>query len=290
MKPAPFAYHDPATVDDVVGLLGQYGDEAKPLAGGQSLVPLLALRLARFEHLIDLNSVEELFGISRDDGHLRVGSMTRQSTAERDATAAEVPLLSRALPWIGHFQIRNRGTIGGSIAHADPASELPAVALALDAEMDVIGPGGARTVPASEFFEATFMTSVGDDEILRSVRFPVWSGSSGASVKEFARRSGDFAIAGVTCALEVADGKISKAGIGFLGMGPTPMRATQTESNLTGTSPADADWSEIADAAVAETDPGEDIHASAAHRRRIGAHLAAEALAEAASEAQEASK
>src|SRR3954465_2627408 len=198
MKPAPFEYHAPTTVDEVVGLLAEHGDEAKVLAGGQSLVPMLALRLTRFEHIVDLNRVDDLRGVSRTNGTLTVKAMTTQRTVEHDAAAGEgVPLLAQAIPLIGHFQIRNRGTVGGSIAHADPASELPAVALALDAELEIASQRGNRRVPASDFFLGTWTTSVGEDEILAAVHFPVWEGNSGFAVEELARRSGDFALAGV---------------------------------------------------------------------------------------------
>ena len=291
MKPAPFSYHAPATVADAVGLLVEHGDEAKPIAGGQSLVPLLAMRLARFEHLVDLNGVDELSGIQRVNGHVRVGAMTRQRTAEHDATvAADVPLLAEALPWIGHFQIRNRGTIGGSIAHADPASELPAVALALDAELEIASADGVRSVAAADFFEGTFMTTIADGELLTAVRFPVWGPGAGFSVQEFARRSGDFAVAGVVAGVQASGGTVTRAAVAFLGMGPTPVRGRTAEAALVGTSLADLapGSSALADAAavaVADTDPGDDIHAGAAHRRRIATHLAAQAIAEAAARA-----
>jgi carbon-monoxide dehydrogenase medium subunit len=166
---------------------------------------MLALRLTRFEHIIDLNRVDDL-PASRANGTLTVKAMTRQSTVEHDTAAGEaVPLLAEAIPLIGHFQIRNRGTVGGSIAHADPASELPAVALALDAELEIAGPGGTRRVPASEFFVGTWTTTIGEDEILSAVHFPVWAGRAGFAVEEIARRSGDFALAGVVAAVELDD-------------------------------------------------------------------------------------
>src|SRR5215218_10800445 len=167
MKPAPFEYHAPESLSDVTQLLSEYGDEGKVLAGGQSLVPMLALRLTRFEHIIDLNRVDELRGVSRSNGTLTVKAMTTQRTVEHDTAAGEaVPLLAQAIPLIGHFQIRNRGTVGGSIAHADPASELPAVALALDAELEVASASGTRTVPAAEFFEGTWTTTLEAEELL----------------------------------------------------------------------------------------------------------------------------
>ncbi len=199
MKPAPFDYHAPTTVDEVVALLHEHGDEAKVLAGGQSLIPMLNLRLARFATLVDIGRVASLRRLERVNGHVVVGSMVRQ----RELEACDVALLAAATPLIGHFQIRNRGTLGGSIAHADPAAEYPAVALALDAELDIAGPAGARTVPAAEFFVGTWETALADDEVLVAVRFPVWGEGSGFSVEEVARRHGDFAIAGCACGVEV---------------------------------------------------------------------------------------
>ena len=280
MKPAPFEYHAPETSADVTSLLAEHGDEAKVLAGGQSLVPMLALRLTRFEHIIDLNGVDELKGVSRTNGTLTVKAGTRQATVEHDAAAgAAIPLLAEAIPLIGHFQIRNRGTVGGSIAHADPASELPAVALALDAELEIAAKSGSRRVPASEFFLGTWTTSVGEDEILAAVHFPVWEGSSGFAVEELARRSGDFALTGVVAAVEVdGSGAVSRAGLAFLGMGPTPMRAAQAEQALVGTAPSTADLEEIGRLAVADTDPTADVHASAEYRLHVGAHLVERAL------------
>src|ERR1700738_4784067 len=193
MKPAAFEYHAPERVDDAIQLLDRLGDDAKVLAGGQSLVPMLSMRLTRFAHLIDLNHVAELSTIERGDGHLRIGAMVRQAEAERSATVGvAAPLLQRALPHIGHFQIRNRGTVGGSTAHADPASELPAVALALDAQLVAVGPSGQRTIPAREFFRSMWTVALEPEEILTAVRYPLWTGRCGFAVEEFARRHGDF--------------------------------------------------------------------------------------------------
>ena len=280
MKPAPFEYHAPETIADVTSLLAEHGDEAKVLAGGQSLVPMLALRLTRFEHIIDLNGVDELKGVSRTNGTLTVKAGTRQATVEHDAAAgAAIPLLAEAIPLIGHFQIRNRGTVGGSIAHADPASELPAVALALDAELEIAAKSGSRRVPASEFFLGTWTTSVGEDEILAAVHFPVWEGSSGFAVEELARRSGDFALAGVVAGVQVdGSGAVTKSAISFLGMAPTPVRARSAEAALTGTNPSGDDLKEIARLSVAGTDPTADVHASAEYRLHVGAHLVERAL------------
>jgi carbon-monoxide dehydrogenase medium subunit len=280
MKPAPFEYHAPESLVDVTSLLSEHGDDAKVLAGGQSLVPMLALRLTRFEHIIDLNRVEELRGVERSNGTLTVKSMTRQSTVEHDAAAgAAVPLLAEAIPLIGHFQIRNRGTVGGSIAHADPASELPAVALALDAELEVAGPSGSRRVPASDFFIGTWTTTIGDDEILSAVHFPVWDGKAGFAVEEIARRSGDFALAGVVAGVQLDDaGAVSRSAIAFLGMAPTPVRARSAEQALDGSAPSADELTEIGRLAVDDTEPTADVHASAEYRRHVGAHLVARAL------------
>jgi len=270
MKPAPFEYHAPATVAEACALLAEYGDEAKPLAGGQSLVPMLALRLARFEHLVDLNRMPELAGVERDDGTLVVRGATRQRVLERDAQVAEAaPLLAAATPLIGHFQIRNRGTVGGSLAHADPASEYPAVAVALGAELELASAAGTRRVSADEFFVGTWMTAARDDELLVAARFPVWSGPCGFAIEEVARRHGDFALAGVACAL--ASGR---AGLALFGVGSTPVRVAAAEDALLAGAPAD----EVAAIVVDAIDPPADVHASSATRARIARHLVARAV------------
>lgn len=290
MKPAPFHLDLPTTVQEAADLLAAHGDEAKVLAGGQSLVPLLALRLARFERLVDLNSVPALRGIRRENGWLTVGAMTRQAEAERsDEVATAAPLLHRALPHIGHAQIRNRGTVGGSTAHADPASELPAVALALDADLVAVSATGPRTIAAADFFRGIWTTALEPDEILTEVRYPVWGDRAGFAIEEFARRSGDFAIAGVACAVALhTDGRIERAAIAFLGMGPTPLRAPAAEVALVGSAPADLDLAEISRAAAGETDPTDDLHGDASFRRRVAAHLTQRALTSAIEEASNA--
>jgi len=290
VKPAPFEYHAPDTVSDAVVLLRDFGDEAKVLAGGQSLVPIMALRLAQFDHVVDLNRVPELQGIERQNGTLRVGAMTRQAVIERDATVADaVPLMARATPFIGHFQIRNRGTLGGSLAHADPAAEYPAVALALDAEFEVANASGSRTVAASEFLVSTFMTALEADDVLTAVRLPVWNGRCGFAVEEVARRFGDFALTGAACAVELdGDDRVVRAGIGMFAMGSTPLRARQAEAALAGSSVADVDLEEIGRMAADETEPPDDIHASAAYRRSVGAVVVARGLGSAIAEARRA--
>ena len=210
MKAAPFAYHRPDTVADAVALLGEYGDDAKILAGGQSLVPMLAMRLTHFENLVDISRVDELRNIdlvaTAGTEHVWIGAGTPHALVGMDDEVAEsVPLLTLSTPHIGHFQIRTRGTLGGAIAHADPAAEYAAVALALDATIEAVSPRGRRQIPASEFFTGLWETALAVDEILTAVGFPVWSGRCGFAVQEFARRHGDFAIAGATVAVELDD-------------------------------------------------------------------------------------
>jgi aerobic carbon-monoxide dehydrogenase medium subunit len=289
VKPAPFEYHRPATVAEAVDTLTTLGDSAKVLSGGQSLVPMLALRLTAFDHLVDIGRLEGLRGIELADGGVRIGAGTTQAAIERSAeVATTVPLLARATPLIGHFQIRNRGTVGGSLAHADPAAEYPAVALALDAWMEIEGPDTSREVPAAEFFTGLWSTAVGDDELLTAVTFPVWSGRCGFAVREFARRPGDFAIAGAAVAVELDDDdRVRRCGIGLIGLGSTPLRAVHAESEVTGVPIDEVDPDEVGGLVVAglESVPS-DLHGSADYRRRVGAHTASSAWADAVEEAR----
>lgn len=281
MKPAPFRYHAPETPGEVVGLLGEWGDEAKVIAGGQSLVPMLALRLASFGHLVDLRRLDELRGIERrDDDTVWVGAATTQAAVQRSEEArAAVPLLARATPLIGHFQIRSRGTVGGSLAHADAAAEYPAVALTLDAELEALSPRGVRTIPAANFLNGVWTTALAEDELLTGVRFPVWSGRCGFAVEEFARRSGDFAIAGATVALRVDPaGRLDRCAISLFGLGPTARRATAAETALLGTDPLGTDAEDIGRLATEDLHSvPSDLHGSAPYRIRVGAAMVARA-------------
>jgi len=289
VKPAPFDYHRPTTADDAVRLLAELGDTAKVLAGGQSLVPMLALRLTAFEHLVDVGRVEELRGIEPTNGSVRIGAATTQAAIERSAeVATAVPLLARATPLIGHFQIRNRGTIGGSLAHADPAAEYPAVVLALDAELEVLGPAGRRHVAAAEFFTGLWTTAVADDELLTAITFPVWSGRRGFAVREFARRHGDFAIAGAVVAVELGDDdRVRRCGIALLGLGSTPQRAAGAEVAATGTPVDELEPVEVGRLAVSDLPSvPSDLHGSADYRRRVGASTVAAAWQAAIEEAR----
>ena len=285
MKPRAFEYHAPERVDEVVALLVEHGDDAKPLAGGQSLVPMMSLRLASFGHLVDLRKVDGLGSVLAGDGHVRVGAMVRQAAAEHDAAVATVPLLARAIPNIGHFQIRNRGTIGGSIAHADPASELPAVALALDATMEVVGPQGNRRVSASAFFDSTWQTTLAEGEVLTAIEFPVWTGRCGFAIEEVARRHGDFALVGATVGLQLDGDRVTRATIAMLGVGATPLRSADAEAALVAAG-AGADLDEIGDIAASGLEPSDDIHASGAYRKHVAATVVRRALTRALAEAR----
>src|SRR6516225_5976285 len=228
MKLPHFDYEAPETVPEAVELLAEYQDEASVLAGGQSLIPLLALRLAHPAMLIDINGIDELSGVSATDGWVAIGAMTREYVAEESGTVADtVPLLAAALPLIGHEAIRSRGTIGGSLAHADPAAELPAVSLALDAEFVVRGQSGMRVIPAADWFEGFLTTSRRPDELLVEVRFPAAGRGTGISFQEVARRHGDFAIVGLAVSLTLSDGVIRDARLAFSGVSDVPVRAAE---------------------------------------------------------------
>jgi carbon-monoxide dehydrogenase medium subunit len=252
------------------------------LAGGQSLIPLLALRLAQPAVLIDINGVAELYGVSATDGWVTVGAMTREYAAEESETVADaVPLLAAALPLIGHEAIRNRGTVGGSLAHADPAAELPAVARALDAEFVVRGRPGERVVPAAEWFEGYLTTSRRPDELLVEVRFPAARPGTGVSFQEVARRHGDFAMVGLATSVTLSNGVITDARLAFAGVSDVPARATGAEDLLAGERPSAGLFDEAARRAAADIDPPADLHGSAEYRKKVAATLVRRGLREA---------
>jgi carbon-monoxide dehydrogenase medium subunit len=288
LKPAAFEYHAPATVAEAAELLHQLGDEAKVLAGGQSLIPMLALRLTSFGHLVDIGRIEDIKGIDRRNGSLWIGAGTTEAAvgSSTDVRSA-VPLLDRATPLIGHFQIRSRGTLGGSIAHADPAAEYPAVALALDARLEVASAQGARTIEAADFFEGLWTTTMSADEILLGVSFPVWGPRSGFAVQEFARRPGDFAMVGATIGVELDDDhRIRRCAIGLIGVGSTPERPTAVEADLRDRPVDEVDGTEIGRQAMAGlASVPSDLHGSADYRRRVGTVMVARAWTAAVEEA-----
>jgi aerobic carbon-monoxide dehydrogenase medium subunit len=288
MKLPPVDYEAPTAVPEAVELLAEHADEASVLAGGQSLIPLLALRLARPAVLIDINGIDELSGVSATDGWVAIGAMTRECVAEEsEALASTVPLLTAALPLIGHEAIRSRGTIGGSLAHADPAAELPAVARALDAEFVVRGPSGERVIPAAEWFEGYLTTSRRPDELLVEVRFPAAGRGTGTSFQEVARRHGDFAIVGLAASLTLSEGVISDARLAFAGMSDVPVRAVDAEAVLVGEVPSAELFDEAAGRATDGVDPPADLHGSSDYRKKVAAALVRRGLRAAADNAYE---
>ena len=280
MKPAPFEYLDPRTVDAAVEILARHGEEAKLLAGGQSLVPLMNMRLARPRRLVDLNRIGELAYLRDDDGGLGIGAMTRQDALERSPlVAARCPLLRETTALIGHPAIRNRGTIGGSLAHADPAAELPAAILALEGRITATGPRGERTLPAESFFAGALTTALAPDEVLTRIALPPLPPATGTCFLEVARRHGDFALVGVAAIVSARpDGACGRARLAFCGVGDTPVRVERAEALLAGRRP-DAGLLEAVQRLVSETlEPPSDLHASADYRREVAGVLARRAL------------
>jgi len=282
MKLPPFEYHLAESVEDAVGLLGELGDEAKVLAGGQSLVPLLSFRLARPAHLVDVNAIAELSYITDGSG-CEIGAMVRHRHAElSDVVRAEAPMVAAALGFVGHAAIRNRGTVGGSIAHADPAAELPSVLMALGGEVVARSARGVRTIAAEAFLQGFFTTALEPDELLTAIRFPPWPASTGWAFNEFSRRSGDFAIVGAATVIGLgADGRVSDARLVFSGAGSTPVRAVEAERALVGEAPSPELWATAAEQAGAELDPPADLHGSSNYRRQLARVLARRSLQEA---------
>ncbi|MYM64060.1 xanthine dehydrogenase family protein subunit M [Pseudomaricurvus sp. HS19] len=281
MKPAPFDYYAPATISEACQLLSEASGGATVIAGGQTLMPLLNLRMSQPFILVDINNTAEMKGISAVDGGIRIGPATRQyEVLESELLVERLPLLVEAVRHVGHHQTRNRGTVGGSIALGEPAAELPACAVALGATIDIASVRGTRQVPASEFYLGPFMTVLEPDELVTGITFPAWPAGHLPLFSELAQRPGDFALVGVVGALALEAGKISRAGIAWMAMGPTPLKATAAEQLLLGKSLAEIDPQAVAEAAVAETAPFDDKRTSAEYRRTVGARLLARALRE----------
>ncbi len=282
MKPPAFEYVAVASTEEAVAELAGHGDEARILAGGQSLMPILNMRLAAPGRLVDLNPVSALSYIVERAGGVAIGAMTRQRMAERSALiAAQVPLLAEALPWVGHAAIRNRGTIGGSLAHADPAAELPGVAVCLDARFTVLGGGGERTLGAREFFRGYLATALAPTELLTEVWFPDAPPGSGAAWIEFARRHGDYALVGVAAVVTLEGPTVREARLALIGVDGVPVRAVEAERLLIG-APLSAESMAAAAESVRRTlEPHDDIHATAAYRRHLASVLTVRALARA---------
>lgn len=278
MKAAPFEYVRVSSLDEAVEALAGTSD-ARILAGGQSLVPLLNLRQARPSLLVDINRVGELSFLRWENGRLEIGALTRHRVVETaEIVRSEIPLLAEALEYVGHVSVRNRGTIGGSLAHADPAAELPAVMVALDAELGVHGPGGERVVAARDFFLGPHRTALAPGELLTRISVPLPRERTGCAVEELSRRSRDLALVAVFAAITMSDDVCATARIAVAGAGPTPIRATTAEESLAGGELTTDAIAAAARLVAAATDPSDDLHAPAGYRREMAAVLARRAI------------
>jgi carbon-monoxide dehydrogenase medium subunit len=282
MKPAPFDYVAPATIDEACQVLAEAGGGATVLAGGQTLVPLLNLRMSQPFIIVDINRIAELKGITRADGGTRIGPVTRQCEVLTDETLAEhLPVFVEAVRHVGHHQTRNRGTVGGSIALGEPAAEQPAAAVALGAIIEARSTRGTRRIAADEFYLGPYMTTLEPDELVTAIHFPDWPKGHVTLFREVTQRPGDFALIGMVGALAMDGDKIARAGIAWFGMGPTPIKARQAEAALLGKTLEQIDAAALADLAVADTEPFTDHHASAEYRRTVGKRIFARTLREA---------
>jgi CO/xanthine dehydrogenase FAD-binding subunit len=290
MKPPPFEYFAPTTLDEALDFLAEFGDEGKVLAGGQSLIPTMNFRLAQPEVLVDINNIPALAYIRPVEGGVAVGAMTRQRQVERSALiAAQVPLVQQTMPYIAHPQIRNRGTFGGSIAHADPAAELPAVVTALEAQLKIQGRNSERWLPAAEFFTDLFETALAPDELLTEIVLPNRRPASGYAFAEVARRHGDYALVGAAAVVSLdPQGNCAQARLVFFSVGPGPVAAEQATALLQGQPLTPASLEAAAETAASrDLDPPGDIHASVAYRRHLARVLARQVLSLAAARAGE---
>ncbi len=283
LKPASFAYHRAGSVPEAIALLAELGDEAKILAGGLSLVPMMNFRLARPSALVDVTKIPDVAYLRADSGGLRIGALTTHRAIETTtdpAVLAGFGVLPRAARWIGHYPIRARGTFGGSIAHADPASEWCLLALLLGAQIVLHGPGGQRVVPAEDFLQGYYTTDAAPDEMITEVRFPRPAGR--AVLHEFAQRQGDFAIVAAAAQADIADGTLRSAGVVVGGVGPLPVRIDASGS--AGQPATSQTWRALGELAAAQVDPPSDTHGSGEYRKRLTATLVSRALAQAAGE------
>ena len=279
MKPAPFAYVRPESLEDAVGVLDERGEDARVLAGGQSLMATLNMRLSAPEVLVDIGRVPGLAGIEETGDGLRIGAMTRHAEVEASGlVASQAPLIASAMPHIAHPAVRNRGTFGGAIAFADPAAELPACALALGARMTIAGKGGTRTVDAHAFFRGLYETAVEPGEVLTAVDVPGIQAGWRSGFMELARRHGDYAIVGLAAHVEVKDGRFGRGRLVFFGAGERPVSAVRSAALLEGERWSDALGARIADTLKEELDPPEDLNADASMRRYLAGVLARRVL------------
>jgi carbon-monoxide dehydrogenase medium subunit len=280
MKLPAFEYACPATLAEAVALLASHDGEAKALAGGQSLMPMMAFRVAQPSLLVDLRKLSDLKGIRISDQGVRLGALVRWRDIQDDLRLmAAHPLLKAAIAHVAHYQIRNRGTVGGSLAHADPAAEMPGIAVTCEAEIAVAGKSGARAIKASDFFLGALTTALKPDEIITEVRLPHWPAGRRFGFQEFARRRGDFAMAGIAAFYDTdASGKAQNAHVGVIGVGDRPRRLATAEAVLNGRVVDEATIVKAGEAASAEVEPQDDIHASAAYRRALTGTLVERAL------------
>ncbi len=282
MKPAPFEYVAPRTIAEACSMLAEAGGGAAVLAGGQTLLPLLNLRMSQPFILVDINKIAELQGVSRIAAGIRIGPMTRQCEVLADESLArDLPVLVQAMSQVGHHQTRNRGTIGGSIALGEPAAEMPATAVALGASIDVRSIRGTRTVLADQFYLGPYLTVLEPDELITGLTYPDWPAGHITIFREVAQRPGDFALVGLVGALTIDGGKIARAGLAWFGMGPTPIKARAAEQMLLGRTLAEIDSQAVAERAISDTAPFDDHHASAEYRRTVGKRIFTRALREA---------
>lgn len=290
MYPAPFEYHRAASVEDAIGLLQAYGDDAKLIAGGHSLLPVMKLRLAAPEHLIDISRIDGLRGVRDDGGSLVIGTLTtHQDIARNDLIRAQAPVLAETADLVGDRQVRNRGTIGGALAHADAAADYPAAILALEAELVATGPNGSRIIPASEFFLDLLTTALEPDEVLTEIRIPALPGQTGSSYLKLANQASGYAVVGVAAVITlVPDGTVASARIGITGTGAVASRATGSEDALQGQAPDDAAIQAAASLAADGIDPLSDLSASAEYRVAVTRGLAQRAIKAAVARAQSA--
>jgi CO/xanthine dehydrogenase FAD-binding subunit len=288
MKPAQFEYDDPRTVEEALDLLARHGDECKVLAGGQSLVPLMNFRLARPARLIDINGIDALSYIKRDSGRLAIGAMTRHAQVEHsDEVVKRWPLLTEAIGWVGHSQIRNRGTVGGSVAHADPAAELPAAFAALDASFHLRSKRASRVLSWKEFFVSEFTTALGPDELVTAVHVPAQDPAAGSAFVEYARRHGDFALGGAAVTVKLGpDGRVENVAIALLSAGPAPIRAEAAERKLRGSKLDEPAVHAASVEAVRGLHPTSDIHGSGEYRIALLQTMTERALTQAAQRAR----
>lgn len=282
MKNPPFAYARPSTLDEALALLDQHGDDAKVLAGGQSLLPILALRLGRPEVLVDIGRLPGLDQITAGTDGASIGALVRHADAEfSEDLARYAPLVHQAMPHVGHRAIRNRGTVVGSIAHSDAAAEMPAVCLAAGASLVAQSVNGERVIGAEDFFDGYLTTTLQANELVTEVRFPAWQADDGAAVVEVGRRHGDYALVGVACRLRVSGGTISEAALAFLGVSATPVRVAAAEAALVGRAPDQAAFDEAAALVSAELDPSGDVHGSTTYRKHLAGVLTRQGLEQA---------